>query len=79
MTMFLSLKYSSLGKRSNGQVHSDRTQQKAPMQLGTSCDWFLIKLAEDDFAVQYTGDDPDTLFPSNMSGDFPPPFHTKEL
>ena len=38
------------------------------MQSGSDCVWFLVKFEDDDFAVQYTGKDPDRNFPSDISG-----------
>jgi len=38
------------------------------MELGDSCQWFLLKFADDDFAIQYTGSDATTNFPSSMNG-----------
>lgn len=38
------------------------------MQPGDKCDWFLIKLPDNTFAMQYSGKDPDKVFPVNSSG-----------
>jgi len=38
------------------------------MQPGEGCMWFLIKSGEDDFAIQYIGPNPDTEFPSDLTG-----------
>lgn len=34
----------------------------------SDCVWFLVKFGDDDFAVQYTGEDPDRDFPIDISG-----------
>jgi len=41
------------------------------MQPGDQCVWFLIKLpGVYQFAVQYTGDDPDSKLPVDVTGHF---------
>lgn len=43
------------------------------MQVGNDCTWFLLKMrqeSQDEFAVQYTGSDPDTIFPVDIQGPF---------
>lgn len=38
------------------------------MQVTDDCKWYLIKTEGNEFAVQYTGPDPDTAFPVDMDG-----------
>ena len=38
------------------------------MQPEDQCVWYLIKLPDDRFAVQYAGDEPDRIFPADISG-----------
>jgi hypothetical protein len=41
---------------------------KVPLQLGASCQWFLLRFG-DDFSVQYTGPNPDEkLLGGQISG-----------
>jgi len=42
--------------------------RKLCMELEEPCQWFLIRVAEDCFAVQYSGPEPDTFFPASISG-----------
>jgi len=44
--------------------------QKARMQRSDECWWYLLKSGEDEFAVQYTGPDPDKVFPVDMDGTY---------
>jgi hypothetical protein len=43
------------------------------MQAGSLCDWYLLKIGDDDYAVQYTGSNPDLKFPKILTG-FSPSF-----
>ena len=38
------------------------------MEGGDECMWYLLKSHENEFAVQYTGPDPDTALPVDISG-----------
>jgi hypothetical protein len=38
------------------------------MQPEENCMWYLIKLRNDTFALQYSGPDPDKVFPADLSG-----------
>jgi len=40
------------------------------MQLGDECKWYLIKLSDHRFAVQYTGDDAEEALPADLTGCF---------
>jgi hypothetical protein len=41
------------------------------MESGSTCHWNLLKLASGDFAIQYSGDNPETEFPATLSGFYP--------
>jgi hypothetical protein len=43
---------------------------KVAMQIRPNCKWYLIKIQETEFAVQYTGPDPDIVFPVDITGIF---------
>lgn len=39
------------------------------MEAGDGCQWYLVKLTTGEFAIQYTGADPATVFPANITGE----------
>ena len=43
---------------------------RAPMEAGDDCLWYLIKLPDDRFAVQYCGDNADIAFSQDLTGAF---------
>src|SRR5579859_6612133 len=45
--------------------------ERVPMEIGDICSWYLLKLPDNNFAVQYTGTDPANIFPTSMSCSFP--------
>ena len=38
------------------------------MQPGEDCMWFLLKIPDDEYAVQYVGPHPDIVFPTDICG-----------
>lgn len=42
--------------------------KSAPMQRGDECIWYLIKFPDHRFAVQYSGNNPDMVFPMDITG-----------
>ena len=32
------------------------------------CEWFLLRIGEDEFAIQYEGPNPDTVLPTTLQG-----------
>lgn len=52
-------------------VSSADLQSQVPEKVAMQsepCHWFLLNMGEDDFAIQYEGEDPDIHFPANLSG-----------
>lgn len=52
-----------------GDLRSELPERVAMEQ--EPCQWFLLKLSNDDFAIQYEGPDPEIEFPVSLKGYFP--------
>jgi hypothetical protein len=46
----------------------EEVPEKAPMQPGDNCNWYLVNLIREGFAVQYKGPEAETIFPVDITG-----------
>jgi hypothetical protein len=46
-------------------------QNGVALEGGNECNWFFLKLGEGDYAIQYTGPQPEVHLPPFMSGSAP--------
>jgi hypothetical protein len=47
---------------------NEQIPQKVPMDTADDPIWYLVRLGSSDFTVQYTGPNPDTVFPVDITG-----------
>ena len=60
--------YSDDGGEPHDAALNDFIPERVAMQSGARCDWHLLKIGDDDYAVQYSGPDAEKKFPNRLTG-----------